>query len=62
MIKINQYFVGVGLSLTNYENYKVYGILKGSSYTYSYNFDEQQSHQLLNFGNTVVLAAAIQVS
>lgn len=34
--------IGVGMTLTNYENSLVYSLLRGSEYTYSYKYDDQK--------------------
>lgn len=46
------------MTLTNYENYQVYGLLRGGEFTYSKKTD---SEGILNSGNSVVLMAATQV-
>lgn len=49
---------GVGLTLTNYENFQVWGIVRGSQYAYSRKFDEDR--KTLNVGQSIVLVAAVQ--
>ena len=48
---------GIGLTLTNYENYQVYGLLRAGEYAYT---KKQDSDGTLNNGNSIVLMAATQ--
>lgn len=47
------------MTLTNYENYQVYGLLRAGEYAYSKKTDSEGT---LNSGNSIVLMAAAQVS
>jgi Oligosaccharyltransferase 48 kDa subunit beta len=51
--------VGIGLSLSNYENYQVYGVLRGGEYTHS-RLENVGGSKVLSAGSNVVLAAAVQ--
>lgn len=46
------------MTLTNYENYQVYGLLKAGEYAYS---RKKDSESTLNVGSSIVLMAATQV-
>jgi len=50
---------GIGLTLSNYENYQVYGLLRAGEYAYS---KKQDGEGTLNSGNSIVLMAATQVN
>ena len=47
------------MTLTNYENYQVYGLLRAGEYAYS---KKQDGEVTLNQGNSIVLMAATQVT
>lgn len=48
----------MGLTLTNYENYQVYGLVRAGEYAYSKKFDGTEGN--LNAGGSIVLLAATQ--
>jgi oligosaccharyltransferase complex subunit beta len=50
---------GIGLSLSPYENFQVYGLLRGTEYTYSSGYKDN-SEEIISTGSRVVLAAGVQ--
>jgi len=54
---------GIGLTLSPYENFQTYGVLRASEYTYSklYSYDYSAGEEeILNTGNKIILAAGVQ--
>ena len=52
-------YKGVGLSHSNYENFQVFGILKGENSTVSYN---EKNKEVISIGQKILLVAAVQVT
>ena len=52
------------MTLSPYENFQTYGILRASEYTYSklYSYDYSAGEEeIINTGNKILLAAGVQV-
>ena len=49
------------MNLTPYENTEVFGILRGTEYTYSKFFDSSSEDEIVSTGSKVLLVAGLQV-
>jgi len=56
---------GIGLTLSPYENFQSYGLLRASEYTYSklYSYEYSSAEEeIINTGSKIILAAGVQVN
>jgi hypothetical protein len=53
--------LGIGMSLTPYENFQVYPVLRGNEFTYS-RLENPGGSKILSAGRNVILGATVQVT